>query len=77
MPVVYNYSAGMPDIRHSLPQEVNNLHRQNFFLFIKFVYGNINYAPQNKEQLAALKAIDKALKVSVETSSYNPDFVAR
>jgi hypothetical protein len=33
--------------------------------------------PQNKEQLAALKAIAKALKVSVETSSYNPDFVAK
>lgn len=33
--------------------------------------------PKNKEQLAALKAIAKALKVSVETSPYNPDFVAK
>ncbi len=32
--------------------------------------------PQSKEQLNALKAIAKALKISVETSSYNPDFVA-
>lgn len=32
--------------------------------------------PQNKEQETALKAIAKALKVSVETSPYDPDFVA-
>ncbi|MES2277683.1 MAG: DUF2683 family protein [Bacteroidota bacterium] len=34
--------------------------------------------PQNKEQLLALKAIAKALKISVESqkSPYDPDFVA-
>lgn len=32
--------------------------------------------PQNKEQETALKAIAKAWKISVETSSYDPDFVA-
>jgi nitrate reductase assembly molybdenum cofactor insertion protein NarJ len=34
--------------------------------------------PKNKEQLLALKAIAKALKIAVETqkSPYNPDFVA-
>lgn len=33
--------------------------------------------PETKEQLAALKAIAKALKVSVETKKghYNPEFV--
>jgi hypothetical protein len=35
--------------------------------------------PQNKEQLVALKAFAKALKVNFETekSPYNPDFVAK
>jgi hypothetical protein len=35
--------------------------------------------PQNKEQLAALKAFAKALKVNFETekSPYNPAFVAK
>ena len=35
--------------------------------------------PQNKEQLSALKAFAKALKVDFETekSPYNPDFVAK
>ena len=34
--------------------------------------------PENKQQLLALKAIAKALKISVETqrSTYDPDFVA-
>jgi len=34
--------------------------------------------PQNKEQLQVLKAIAKALKISVESkkSLYDPDFVA-
>jgi len=32
--------------------------------------------PENKEQLTALKALAKALKISVETSPYNPEFVA-
>ena len=32
--------------------------------------------PQNKEQLTALKAVAKALKISVETSPYDPEFVA-
>ena len=32
--------------------------------------------PQNKEQETALKAIAKAWKISVETSSYDSDFVA-
>ena len=32
--------------------------------------------PQNKEQLTALKALAKALKISVETSPYDPEFVA-
>lgn len=32
--------------------------------------------PQNKEQETALKAIAKAWKISVETSSYDPDIVA-
>ena len=32
--------------------------------------------PVNKEQLIALKALAKALKISVETSSYDPEFVA-
>ncbi|MDB5125602.1 MAG: hypothetical protein JWP94_3731 [Mucilaginibacter sp.] len=32
--------------------------------------------PQSKDQLLALKAIAKAWKISVETSPYNPDFVA-
>ncbi|MDB5155993.1 MAG: hypothetical protein JWR50_700 [Mucilaginibacter sp.] len=32
--------------------------------------------PQNKEQLNALKAVAKALKISVETSPYDPEFVA-
>ncbi|MDB5002458.1 MAG: hypothetical protein JWQ34_683 [Mucilaginibacter sp.] len=31
--------------------------------------------PQNKEQETALKAIAKAWKINVETSSYDPDFV--
>ncbi len=31
--------------------------------------------PQNKEQLTALKALAKALKISVETSPYDPEFV--
>ncbi len=31
--------------------------------------------PQNEEQSAALKAIAKAWKISVETSPYNPAFV--
>ena len=36
--------------------------------------------PKNKEQLNALKAIAKALKVTFETdknSPYNPEFVAK
>lgn len=35
--------------------------------------------PENKEQLTALKAFAKALKVKFETnkSPYNPDFVAK
>jgi hypothetical protein len=32
--------------------------------------------PQSKDQLLALKAIAKAWKISVETSPYDPDFVA-
>ena len=32
--------------------------------------------PQNKEQETVLKAVAKALKISVETSPYDPDFVA-
>ncbi|MDB4903341.1 MAG: hypothetical protein JWQ63_2622 [Mucilaginibacter sp.] len=35
--------------------------------------------PKNKEQLAALKAVAKALKITFETdkkSSYDPEFVA-
>ncbi|MET3979088.1 hypothetical protein ABIB62_001675 [Mucilaginibacter sp. UYP25] len=32
--------------------------------------------PQNKEQLSALKAVAKALKVTVETSPYDPEFVS-
>jgi sialic acid synthase SpsE len=31
--------------------------------------------PENKEQAAALKAIAKTWKISVETSPYDPDFV--
>jgi sialic acid synthase SpsE len=31
--------------------------------------------PQNKEQTAALKAIAKSWKISVETSPYGPNFV--
>ena len=33
--------------------------------------------PENKEQVAALKAFAKALKVKFETSTYNADFVAK
>ena len=33
--------------------------------------------PHNEEQVSALKAIAKAWKISVETSPYNPDFVAQ
>ena len=35
--------------------------------------------PENKEQLLALKAVAKALKVEFETekSPYNPEFVAK
>ncbi|MDB5087714.1 MAG: hypothetical protein JWR09_1708, partial [Mucilaginibacter sp.] len=35
--------------------------------------------PKNKEQLSALKAVAKALKVDfeTETSPYNADFVAK
>jgi hypothetical protein len=35
--------------------------------------------PKSKEQLSALKAVAKALKVDFETekSPYNPDFVAK
>ena len=35
--------------------------------------------PENKEQLSALKAFAKALKVKFETSKspYNPEFVAK
>jgi len=33
--------------------------------------------PENKEQLSALKAFAKALKVKFETSTYNADFVAK
>lgn len=32
--------------------------------------------PQNKQQVQALKAIAKAWKISVETSPYDPAFVA-
>jgi len=32
--------------------------------------------PQSEEQASALKAIAKAWKISVETSTYDPDFVA-
>ena len=32
--------------------------------------------PYSKDQLLALKAIAKAWKISVETSPYDPDFVA-
>jgi len=32
--------------------------------------------PQSKDQLLAPKAIAKAWKISVETSPYDPDFVA-
>ncbi len=32
--------------------------------------------PQTKEQETVLKAIAKALKITVEESSYDPDFVA-
>ncbi|MBS1503666.1 MAG: hypothetical protein JST32_16470 [Bacteroidetes bacterium] len=31
--------------------------------------------PRNKEQMAALKAIARSWKISVETSPYDPDFV--
>ncbi|MEO6849764.1 MAG: DUF2683 family protein [Mucilaginibacter sp.] len=33
--------------------------------------------PKSEEQLSALKAIAKAWKISVESSPYNPGFVAR
>jgi hypothetical protein len=33
--------------------------------------------PKNSEQLSALKAFAKALKVDFETSPYNPEFVAK
>ncbi|MDB5158450.1 MAG: hypothetical protein JWR50_3157 [Mucilaginibacter sp.] len=33
--------------------------------------------PQSEEQLTALKAFAKALKISVETSPYDPKFVAK
>lgn len=33
--------------------------------------------PENNEQLTALKAFAKALKVKFETSPYNPEFVAK
>jgi len=33
--------------------------------------------PKNSEQLSAIKAFAKALKVDFETSPYNPDFVAK
>ena len=32
--------------------------------------------PENEEQLRALKAIAKAWKISIETSPYDPGFVA-
>jgi hypothetical protein len=32
--------------------------------------------PKNEEQLSALKAIAKAWKIGVETSPYDPEFVA-
>jgi hypothetical protein len=32
--------------------------------------------PESKDQLLALKAIARAWKISVETSSYDPEFVA-
>ncbi len=32
--------------------------------------------PKSKDQLLALKAIAKAWKIAVETSPYDPDFVA-
>jgi len=32
--------------------------------------------PQTKEQETVLKAVAKALKISVEVSPYNPEFVA-
>jgi hypothetical protein len=32
--------------------------------------------PKSKDQLLALKAIAKAWKINVETSPYDPDFVA-
>ena len=33
--------------------------------------------PKSEEQASALKAIAKAWKINVETSPYNPDFVAQ
>ena len=33
--------------------------------------------PKNREQLSALKAFAKALKMNFETSPYDPDFVAK
>ena len=33
--------------------------------------------PKNSEQLSALKAFAKALKMDFETSPYNPEFVAK
>lgn len=48
-----------------------------FFLFLNLCMETLIMHPQSKEQLNALKAIAKAWKISVETSSYNPDFVAK
>ncbi|RYU90434.1 hypothetical protein EWM62_07190 [Mucilaginibacter terrigena] len=33
--------------------------------------------PENKEQLNAIKAFMKALKISFEEKGYDPDFVAK
>ena len=46
-------------------------------LFIKFVYRTVIMYPKSNEQLFALKAFAKALKVDFVTSTYNPDFVAK
>jgi hypothetical protein len=52
------------------------------FAFIGIIFLNLFMEivimhPKSKEQLSALKAFAKALKVDFETSTYNADFVAK
>lgn len=64
----------MPRIQHN---SIINLFNYYICIIIRHPMETIIVHPKNKEQLSALKAFIKALKIdfTIEKSPYNPEFV--